>query len=148
MAKDYYLNFGATNTGLTPTFTVFAAMGLTAIAAPGITESAIAPGVYHFQYTPTLSILFEAIGASVMITGGLDPVQAVDLQIGQTSDSYGSTAVDPATILGYLKRNQEVSEGNAIFDKSAATWQVSSRGASTLLFQKSLTNTTTQATKA
>lgn len=148
MAKEYYLNFGATNTGLTPTFTVFAMGGVTAVAAPGITETTLAPGVYQFQYTPTFSILFEAVGASVLITGGLDPVQAVDLQIGQPSDSFGSTAVDPATLMGYMKRNQEVQEGDAVFNKSSAVWSVSSRGASTLLFEKDLTNSTTQATKA
>lgn len=158
MAKQYWLKFGsgdpAINTGLFPTFTIFYAQGLTAITAPGITETPSGGGLYSFSYEATMSIVFKVDGGSGLsatdryISSALDPVQAVDERIGQTTDSFGSTNVDPSTLFGSLKRNQEFQEGNAVFNKSTATWDIYSRGSSTLLAEKVLTNTVTSATKS
>lgn len=155
--KSYYLKFGsgdpAAFTGLTPSLVIFSAGGLTAAVAPGITELPTGSGLYRFDYGPTASIIFKADGGSSLsntdryITGVLDPIQAVDERVGTTSDSFGSTSADPSTLLGYAKRVQEVLEGNAVFTKSTGTWQVYSRGSSTLLQSKTLSNTTTSATK-
>jgi hypothetical protein len=41
----------------------------------------------------------------------------------------------------------EIQEGNATFTKSTATWSLYNRGSTTLLRTKTLTNTTTSATK-
>jgi hypothetical protein len=156
--KDYYCKFGtgdpANYTGLSPTFTIFAAGGVTSITAPGITETPAGSGLYKFTYGPTLSILFKVDGGSVLsgsdryIIGALDPMQAVDEKIGTTGDSIGSTATDPSTVLGYLRRSQEFMEGNASYAKSTGIWSVYSRGSSTLLTTKTLTNTTTTAGKS
>lgn len=156
--KSYYLKFGtgdpASFTGLTPTFTIFSANGVTSVTAPGITETPAGSGLYQFVYGPTQSILFKVDGGSALsgsdryIVGTLDPIQAVDEKVGYTTDSIGSTATDPSTVLGYLKRNLEFMEGNANFTKSTGVWQVYSRGSSTLLTQKTLTNTTTAAGKS
>lgn len=156
--KTYYLKFGTGDpssfTGLSPTMTIFSAGGLTALSAPGITETPAASGLYSFQYGPTLSILFKCDGGAALsgsdryIIGTLDPVQAVDEKVGYTTDSYGSTVTDPSTVLGYLKRNLEFQEGNATFTKATGVWQIYSRGSTTLLKEKSLTNTTSSATKA
>lgn len=158
MVKSYYLKFGsgdpANFTGLSPTLSIFSWGGITAIAAPGITETPVASGLYRFDYGPTVSILFKADGGAALasgdryITGVLDPIQAVDQQVGTTQDSFGSTASDPTTLFGYVKRNQEFSEGNAVFTKSTGIWGVYSRGSSTLIAEKSLTNTTSAATKS
>jgi hypothetical protein len=158
MAKFYYLSFGSGNpanySGLTPTFTVFHADGVTSLAAPGVTETPAGSGFYRFQYGATTSILFMADGGAGLaagdrfVKGTLDPIQIVDQRVGTISDSFGSTSIDPTTVYGYLKRMQELLEGNATFTKATGTWQISSRGSSTLLREKSLTNTTTQATKA
>lgn len=158
MAKDYWLRFGtgdpATNTGLSPTFTIFSAGGLTALSAPGITETPTGSGLYRFQYGPTLSIVFTCDGGAALsggdryIVGALDPIQTLDQQVGTVDASFGSTASDPDTVMGYLKRSQEVSEGDAVFTKSTGAWQVYSRGSSTLLFEKSLSNNTTEASKS
>lgn len=156
MAKTYRLQFGtgdpAPYTGLSPTLTVFST-GLTALAAPGITELPTGSGFYQFSYDPSVPIVFKADGGAVLsatdryITGVLDPIQSVDEKIGTTSDSFGSTAVDPTTIFGYAKRNQEMLEGNASFNKSTGVWSIYSRGSSTLLQTKTLTNTVSSATK-
>ena len=156
--KTYYLKFGtgdpANFTGLTPTFTIFSSGGMTAITAPGVTETPAASGLYSFTYGPTISILFKCDGGVALsgsdryIVGTLDPIQAVDEKVGTTSDSIGSTATDPSTVLGFLKRSQEFNEGNATFTKATGIWKVFSRGSSILITQKTLTNTTTLAGKA
>lgn len=158
MANNWYLAFGtgnpAVNTGLSPTFIQFNLDGLTAIPAPGITETPAASGFYRFQYTPTLSVNFLADGGAALsdadryVKGALDPSMVLSNEIGTLADSIGSTAVDPTTLLGFAKRNQEFEEGNATFDKSTGIWDVYSRGSTTLLAEKTLTNTTAQATKS
>jgi hypothetical protein len=158
MAKKYWLKFGsgdpANYSGLAPTLVVFNALGTSALVAPGITEAPAGSGLYNFDYGPTLSIVFKADGGSGLssgdryISGVLDPIQAIDEKAGYTSDSFGSTATDPSTLFGYLKRLQELLEGDATYTKTSGVWQISSRGASTLLREKTLANTTTSSTKS
>jgi len=164
MSKTYFLAFASTtgnpniNTGLSPTFISFRSnvSGQSFISAtpPGITEIPGATGMYYFQFGPTLPVVWIADGGAFLsgssryITGSLDPIQSVDEKMGTLSDSFGSTSVDPQSALGYLKRLVENFEGAAVFTKSTGTWAVYSRGSSALLFQKTLTNTTTSATKS
>lgn len=157
MSKSYFVVFGtgspATNTGLTPTLTVFKNAGGSAITAPGVTEIPTSTGIYYFTYTPTNAIAFVCDGGSSLATptryvsGSLDPVDAVDEQlsafgsslntyIGTTASSFGNTATDPATVFGYLKRLQEFNEGNSNFNKTSGAWDIYSRGSSTLLIEK------------
>lgn len=155
--KTYWLKFGsgdpAPYSGLFPTFTIFSLQGLTAISAPGITETPAGSGLYQFQYGPTLSVIFKADGGAILsagdryITATLDPIQAVDQQLGFQTDSFGSTSADPGSIWGFVKRFQEFLEGDSIYTKATGIWQIFNRGSTTLLRQKSLTNTTTSATK-
>ena len=158
MAKDYALKFGTgdprLNTGLTPTFIQFfvLASGAT-LAPPGITETQVGSGAYYFSYGTTQSIFATADGGAALAAGDrfvsavLDPIQSVDQKAGYITDSFGSTSVDPSTLFGFAKRMQEWLEGNANYNKSTTLWDVYSRGSSTLLAEKTLTNTTTSATK-
>lgn len=151
MAKQFGLTFGSgdprTNTGLTPTFLLFYnfSSGAT-LTSPAVSETYVGSGIYNFSYEPTISIAFLADGgaalgsASRYVTGVLDPIQAVDERVGTTSDSFGSTSIDPTTVIGWLKRAQEFFEGDKNFAKSTGVWQISSRGASTLLRTKNLTD--------
>lgn len=159
MAKQYWLKFGtgsaSINTGLTPTFTIFSLSGLTAIAAPGITETPTGSGLYRFIYSPTtVPVVFEADGGAALATGdryidgSLDPIQSVNEAVTDFSNSFGSTLLDPTTILGYLKRVQEYLEGFQSFNKATGAWDIYSRGASTLLIEKTLTNTVSTATRS
>jgi hypothetical protein len=156
--KIYYLKFGFGNpnvyTGLFPTLTVFSAQGLTALTAPGITELPAGTGLYQFSYFATQSIVFVAdAGSSIAssfyryLSGTLDPIQAVDQQLGFNTDSFGSTSIDPSTLYGLAKRVLENLEGDATFTKSTGVWAISNRGSSTLLRTKTLTNTTTSSGK-
>ena len=158
MAKTYWMKFGSgdprTNTGLAPTLVIFNAGGITTITGPGITETPAGSGLYSFSYGATISYAFLADGGSGLaagdryITGVLDPVQAVDERVGVQADSFGSTSADPTTLSGYLKRIQELLEGDAVYTKSTGVWTISNRGSTTLLRSKTLTNTTTSSTKA
>jgi len=157
MSKTYYLKFGSgdprTNTGLTPTFVIFSSFGVTALQAPGVTETPASSGLYQFTYGPTGPIVFLADGGSALSAGDryisatLDPIQAVDEKVGYNTDSFGSTGVDPTTIMGFVKRNLEFNEGDAVFTKATGIWDIYSRGSSTLLREKTLTNDTTSADK-
>lgn len=155
--KNYFAVFGSgdprSNTGLFPTFILFFDQNGATRTPPGITEVFAGSGMYQFQYAPSLGIGFLLDGGSALsasaryISGNLDPIQAVDEKVGTVNDSFGSTAVDPSTVLGYLKRGQEFSEGNATYTKADGKWSIFSRGSSTMLTQKTLANNTTEADK-
>lgn len=160
--KTYWITPGdsstnpSTFTGLSPTMITFVNNGGSNVTSPGITESPASSGVYRFTYGPTIGMFFVvdwggSIASGFRYTkGALDPIQAVDERVGGiigNNDSIGSTSVDPSTVIGWLKRGQEFNEGNAVFNKSTGVWDISSRGSSTLLAEKTLTNNTTQSTK-
>lgn len=149
--KTYFIQFGIGNpasfTGLSPTFLVFNTTA-GATTAPGITEVPTTTGIYYFNYNlggASNPITFVADGATTglnanqrYVSGALDPVQAIDQQIGTSANSYGSTSVDPTTLFGYMKRNLEFEEGNSTFNKTSGLWDIYSRGSSTLLIEKTL----------
>lgn len=162
--KTYWLALGDSSenpsdySGLSPTFITFInASGGTA-TPPGITEAISGSGVYSFEYGPTLGIFFTvdwgattSISAFRYTTGNLDPIQAVDQRVGgilDNNDSIGSTSVDPTTVIGFLKRNLEWLEGNAVYTKSSGNWAVSSRGSSTLLREKTLSDDSSTSEKS
>jgi hypothetical protein len=164
MAKDFVVQFGYGNptlmTGLSPTFTVFKVVGQGNTTPPAITEIPTSTGLYTFSYTPLSAIAFVIDGGSALsassryVVSSLDPVQTVDqgvsgiiASLGSTASSFGSTSVDPGTVYGYLKRLQEFNEGNSSFTKSSGVWDVYSRGSSTLLAEKTITQSTTSVTK-
>jgi len=169
--KTYFAKFGSgdplTWSGLSPTLTVFSANGLTAIAAPGITETPVGSGFYRFLWQPTLPIVFKMDGFTTglapsdrYVSGVLDPVNAVDEQmtaqgitlvdlmtnVGTTASSLGFTAADPSTLFGLMKRVQENLEGTGSYAKSTGIWSIQTRGG-TLLATRTLANTSTTSTK-
>ncbi len=159
MAKNYLLQFGTGSptlrTGLTPTMIVFKQFPAgTNITAPGITEIPTSTGLYYFTYGPTGPVSFVVDGGSTVgdsgsryITGILDPIQAVDEKVGTTVDTVGDTSADPTTVLGYVKRLQELQEGNATFTKSSGAWLISTRGG-TALRSKTLADSSSAVTKS
>lgn len=157
--KDYSFVFGSgdpsTYGGLSPTFTYFANAAGNTFAPPGITEPIANSGIYYFQYAPTFSITFTIDGTSSItsetdryITDNLDPIQVVDQRLGDANSNFGDTLTIPDTVMGYLRRNYSIQEGEAVFTKSSGKWQVYAKGSSTLLFEKDLTNNTTEARKS
>ena len=143
-------------TGLSPTFTLFVNSAGTTATPPGITESPAGNGVYSFVYGPTIAIFGQidwgvGVASSVRYTRVvLDPIAAVDERVGgilNNTDSIGNTAVDPTTVIGWLKRQQEFLEGDAVFTKSTGVWTVYDRGGTLAIAIKTLTNNSTSATK-
>ncbi len=158
--KPYWLTFGSgdprTYTALGASVTMiqfFNHLGQT-LAPPGITEIFVGSGAYKFEYSVgySTSIYFLCDGGATLnssvryIRGVLDPVSAVDLALGWTGSSIGSTSVDPVDVMGHEKRRQEWLEGNQTFLKSSGQWAIYSRGASTQLGLKTLTNNITGVT--
>lgn len=84
----------------------------------------------------------SAIGASIYQQSLLNI-----LSIGSTASSIGSTSVNPGDVYGFLKRIQEVLEGNQTFTKSTGIWEISSRG-STLLATKTVSDSTSSVTRS
>lgn len=102
----------------------------------------IAFGVTEVALGNTILAAVNASGATSGAYGA-----SIFALIGNTTSSFGSTNTDPSTLFGFLKRAQEFWEGNATFLKSTGAWSVYSRGSSTLLTTKILTNSTTGTTK-
>lgn len=173
MSKVWGLQFGSgnpqVNAGLTPTLSFFRAVGIstypagiTDMVGPTISELGVSSGIYTFQFppSPTFTIFFTADGGAGLstsdryVTGVLDPIAAVDEKVGTIDDSIGGTLVEPATIMGFAKREYGFSEGNALFNKGTGVWTYYSKGSTALsmgftntLFTKQLTNTISVATK-
>ena len=112
-----------------------AAVGLTLIPSQGL--SLIAQGLTLTGY-----------GVSIYAQGqsGVANFTEVLARLGTTASSYGSTSVDPGDVYGYLKRLQELQEGDSDFNKTTGTWQIETRGG-TLLREKTLTNSASAVTK-
>jgi hypothetical protein len=141
-------------TGLSPTFIIFQTATGATLAPPSITETIAGTGIYGWSYAATLAIQFCLDGGSSVsdssryLTGVLDPVDQTDVQIGNSVSSFGDSSTDPSTLFGFAKRVQEFQEGNATYNKSTLTWDVYSRGSSTLLVEKTLSNTSSTASKS
>jgi hypothetical protein len=164
-ARPYYITFGSGDprnwTGLAPTFLIYNKYDGSAVSAPGITEPIAGSGIYQFTAAPSFSIAFLAFGntsslpsATAYVAGNIDPADANDeaitdlsTRMGTTASSFGSTSVDPDTLFGYLKRAQEFAEGSASYLKATGAWNIYSRGSSTLLASKALSNSAVGVTK-
>lgn len=122
-------NFGATTAALGSTLS-------------GIGTTLIAQGSTLVGTGTTL----VAQGATLVAIG--NTVLSINAAgIGSTASTFGSTSADPDTLFGYMKRIQELIEGNQDFNKTSGAWEMWSRGSSTLLRLKTLTNSTSGVTK-
>ena len=89
-----------------------------------------------------------AIGNSLAVLGS--SLSSISALLGDTTSSFGSTSADPTTVFGFLKRAQEFWEGDQVYTKSSGVLQFFSRGSgtSTLLRQKTVSDTTISTTKS
>jgi hypothetical protein len=67
--------------------------------------------------------------------------------IGDTSSSFGTTSTDPSTVFGFLKRALEIREGNQVYTKATGILDFYNRGSSTLLREKTVSDSSTTTTK-
>jgi hypothetical protein len=89
--------------------------------------------VAGYQFTLAISATNLQLGISSLL-----------LSMGNTSSSFGSTSVDPGSVFGYLKRLQELQEGDQSFQAAGGTLSIYNRtafaGSTTLLRTKTLLN--------
>jgi hypothetical protein len=111
------------------------------ITLVGIGASGFARGVTLSAIGTTLLGMGATLGSMGSTLSGLG------LFIGSTSSSFGSTSSDPVDLFGYLKRAQEFWEGNQTYAKATGILDFYSRGSSTLLREKTVSDNTTQTTK-
>jgi hypothetical protein len=133
------LNFGlgTTNVALG---TTNSALGTTNVA---LGTTSVALGITAIGY----GVTNLAVGTTIQsyLSGASSPWL---LSLGTTASSFGSTSADPVDIYGYLKRIQENLEGNEVYIKSSGVLSISTRGSSTLLATKTLTNSVSLVTKS
>lgn len=144
----------ADNSGLSPTFIVFRnSAGST--TAPGITEIA-STGVYYFDYEVAElgTIAFVADGATTgladadrYIFGSLDILDRYDQFFGATTDSIGDSTTDPSTYFGFLKRFQELLEGDSTYTKATGVLELFDRTGATTLASKTIADAASTVTK-
>lgn len=66
--------------------------------------------------------------------------------LGDNSSSFGSTSASPNTVFGFLMRARELHEGDRAYTKSSGVLDYYSRGSSTLLIEKTITDNTSGTT--
>lgn len=92
--------------------------------------------------TNTLLVQGSTILAAVLNISGFS-----GSAIGSTASSYGTDTQDPTDLFGYMKRIQELLEGNAAFSRQNQVWNLLSRGSTTLLRSKIIGTDTVGVTK-
>ncbi len=105
----------------------------------GITLSAVSVSLLAMGVSAT------ARGATLLGIG--NTTAAYGSLIGGTLSSFGSTSSDPVDMFGMMKRFQELLEGNQVYTKATGILDFYSRGSSTLLREKTVSDTSTSTTK-
>lgn len=95
--------------------------------------------------TAGMGVTLSGLGVTVSAIG--TSLGSLAVLIGSTASSFGSTSVDPGDLFGMLKRLQEFQEGNNTYIKATGILDFYSRGSSTLLREKTVSDNSTQTTK-
>jgi hypothetical protein len=130
---------GTTNVALSTTIVAIGttnfALGTTAVA---LGTSAVSSGITAVALGNTILAL------STSNFAGNSSLLAL---IGDTSSSFGTEAVDPTTLFGYLKRMQEFNEGDQSFNKTSGVWTIQARNTS-LIATRTLSNSSSEVTRS
>lgn len=113
-------------------------------AGPAVSEIP-GTGIYYFDWDANGAIAYTARLSSDHYQNIVDFTYQDALGI--TSSSYGSTMI-PDTVMGYLKRTQEILEGDQVWDKALKTQSISTRGSTTLIAVKTVTLSSTGVVKS
>ncbi len=87
-----------------------------------------------------------ALGSTILAEIGIT-TSGFGALIGSVGSTFGGSGSDPVDLFGYLKRLQENLEGNSIYTKQSGVWDIYSRGSSTKLISKTVTNGTSTVSK-
>jgi hypothetical protein len=146
------LGFGASNLAIGTTLFGFGVSNLAignTLLGYGVTNvalgtTAVASGWGNATFIGQMGTTLVGIGNTAAFFGNSS---ALFSYIGSTASSFGSTSVDPSTLFGFLKRAQEFMEGNNTYTKATGVLDFYSRGSSTLLAEKTVSDTSTTTTK-
>lgn len=136
------MGIGSTQTAIGTNIT---SLGTTQIA---IGNTLVAIGSSQLSIGTTLIAIgntLATLGASLTVSSAT--IDLINQKLGTTASSFGGTNVDPGDIFGYVKRLLEFNEGNQNFNKTAGSWDIYSRGSSTLLVTKALTSSSLGVTR-
>lgn len=150
--------------GLTLTASLPAGLGQTIVAigntsiALGTSNLAlgttnVALGTTNVAIGTTIYALEQSIGTSIIAMGttiaGIGTSLSITIpEIGTVGSTFGGSGSDPIDLFGYLKRIQENLEGNSTYVKQTGVWDIYSRGSSSLLIAKTITNGTSTVSKS
>jgi hypothetical protein len=98
----------------------------TTITAQGVSNAA-----------QNVTILAQGLSITVAVAG-----------VGTVASSYGSNVADPTDLFGYMKRVLENLEGNNTYNKVSGAFTFLSRGSTTILATKTITNSVSLVTKS
>lgn len=130
--------FGSTLTGMGSTiFGIGNTVGAIGVTFTGFNATFAGQAVTLVAIGNTVASI-ASFGATFTAFGSL---------MGDTTSSFGSTSADPTTVFGFLKRAQEISEGNETYTKATGILDMFSRGSSTLLREKTISDSTSSTTK-
>lgn len=133
------LSFGVSLTAQNVTLTAIGFSNLVyGISLFALGTTGVALGTTAVAGINALGSGFTGIGNSLVALGGY---------IGSTASSYGSTSIDPVDLFGFLKRAQEMAEGNQTYTKGTGLLDFYNRGSSTLLREKTISDTSSSTTK-
>ena len=113
------------------------------ILAQGVSLSAQSVSLLAFGS----SLVAQGVSLFALGTTGNAYLGINALAIGTTASSYGSTSVDPVDLYGFLKRARELAEGNQIYTKATGILDLYVRGGSTLLIEKTISDTAATTSK-
>ncbi len=107
--------------------------------------SNFALGTTSVAFVTTINTNLTSQGLTLVAMGV--SLTNIGLMIGTTASSFGSTSIDPVDLYGFLKRAQEMAEGNQTYTKGTTLLDFFNRGSSTLLREKTITDSTATTTK-
>lgn len=139
---------GFMGTSITALGTSISAMGvsLTAQGNTIATLGGVGPSLSALGAT-VLGIGETLLGMGVTLGAMGTSLGVIMTSIGTTASSFGDSSTDPGTLFGYLKRLQELGEGNATVIKATGVESIYSRGSSYLLRTKTFADTASEVTK-
>lgn len=86
-----------------------------------------------------------AIGSTLSAIGASNSANFT--AIGSTASSFGTASADPVTLFGYLKRVQELLEGNQSFNKNTGAFNLYDRTSGITLRSKTISNAASGVTR-
>ena len=124
--------------------TTTVALGTTAVSWGSATGSTL---VAQGSTVVAIGNTLAAIGTTLSFTGN-SLLGQINSKLGTTSSVFGDSVTDPSDLFGYLKRIQELMEGNQTYTKGSGSWLLQARGGLTTLITKTIAQSASLVTRS